>query len=288
MTEICTLCGSALFRKKFSARDFLSAKGGVYPVHECRKCGLLYTAGVENRTSFRYPDSYYSRMADERVPGAQPLKNLYASRLRSLRQFRRGGKILDVGCGDGSFLGALREAGWEAFGTEIHCSVVNAAKRQGLPIFEGELGDIRFPPDHFDFITYFGSFEHVGSPKQELEEVKRVLKKNGLLLISLTDAGSLEAKVFGPHWFGYEVPRHRYNYTRQSLHLLLTKTGLKCLKMESQRNDFITSFSLACSLGLESKYRLLRRPLQWLLRPVKLLTRAFDPGNVIEMVASPQ
>lgn len=286
MSENCILCGESLLHLKFHASDLLAESGASYPVLECRRCGLVRTLRPTSNSGSCYPEDYHRRISG--CGGRQSVNrsDLLATRLRGLRQFKKRGRILDVGCGDGSFLRTLGRAGWEAVGTEIDSGLVSILRKQGLEVFEGELPELKLPHRYFDFITYYGSFEHVSRPMEELEEAKRILSEDGLLLFSLTNAGSVEAKLFGPNWFGFEVPRHRFNYPLRSLQLLLTIKGFQCLRADIQNDYFITTYSLACSLGLRSKYSALERPLNLFLTPFRAANRWFGGGNVIEVIAS--
>ena len=284
--ETCHLCGAPLPGPKFYARDLLADSAATYPVIQCGTCGLIRTSQSELQDPSRhYLAGYHRQIADQRGPQPPATAGAFAGRLRSLQRFKTAGRILDVGCGDGSFLVALREAGWEVWGTEVLASAVEAARGQGLDIREGKLPDLRFPAGHFDFITYFGAFEHVERPLEELAEVKRILKPDGCLLLNLTNAGSLEARLFGPSWFGLEVPRHRFNYPPSTLRRLLARADLICLRADFQHIDFITSFSLAWWLGLGAHYAALRRPLAGLVKVARRLA-LLGRGNVLEVVAS--
>jgi SAM-dependent methyltransferase len=282
----CLLCGNPLPIPMFHARDLLSDSSITYPVSKCGTCGLILTSLPDRRAPSRYPAGYHSRIELQRGPRFQVAGKAFEERLRSIHRFKTHGRILDVGCGDGSFLRALCAAGWEACGTELNAAALCSLRSQGLEVRGGRLPDLKLPSDHFDVITYFGSFEHVESPLEELAEVKRIMKQNGCLLLNLTNAGSLEARLLGSRWFGFEVPRHCFNYTLSTLRLLLASTGLVCLRVDMQHNDFITSFSLACRLGLESHYSFVGRPLSGLLKPIRCMIRLFGQGNVLEVVAS--
>jgi SAM-dependent methyltransferase len=269
----------------FHARDLLSNSSATYPVIKCGTCGLIRTVFPERRDSSFYPTGYHGQIELQRGPRLETGR-AFEERLRSINRFKTHGRILDVGCGDGSFLKALRTEGWEVCGTELNAAVVCSLRGQGLDVREGRLPELKLPSDHFDVITYFGTFEHVERPLEELAEVKRILKTNGCLLLNLTNAGSLEARLFGSKWFGFEAPRHCFNYTLSALRRLLASAGFTCLRADMQHNDFITSFSLACRLGLGSHYSFFSRPLAWLLRPIRCLARLFGQGNVLEVVAS--
>jgi SAM-dependent methyltransferase len=287
-TETCQLCGSPMPMPMpmLYARDLLSDSPATYPVIKCSTCSLMRTLLPERLSFSRYPAEYHRQIALQRDSSVPEAGRSFENRMKSVNRFKRHGRILDVGCGDGAFLKALRTAGWEVCGTEIDGTVVNSLLSQGLDVHEGRLPELKFPSDHFDVITYFGAFEHVEQPLQELAEVRRILKKDGCLLLNLTNAGCLEARLFGSNWFGFEVPRHCFNYTLSALNRLLASADFACLKADAQHNDFITSFSLACRLGLKSYHSALRRPLDRLLMPVWGLARLFGQDNVLEVVAA--
>jgi SAM-dependent methyltransferase len=269
----------------FQARDLLSGSPSTYPVIQCGTCSLICTAQPASEAPTGYAVGYHQTIAQERRSDSLPRKGAFPGRVRSLQRHKAPGRILDVGCGDGAFLLELRRLGWEVCGTEVVAPLVASLRAQGLDVREGSLPDLELPEAHFDVVCYFGSFEHVGRPFEELAAVKRILKKDGCLLINLVDGSSREARFFGPNWFGFEVPRHRFNYTPAALHLLLTKAGLVLLGADIQQSEFITSFSLACHLGLGSRYAAHRLPLAWLARAIRLL-RLFGSGNVLEVVVT--
>jgi SAM-dependent methyltransferase len=280
----CHICGNSPPRFKFHAEDLLRESPESFPIFECPSCGLLSTDFPQDLSNDRYPDDYYRRFDSHAAQGSRT--RLHQERLSNLQRFKSGKRILDVGCGDGSFLTALEEAGWEAVGTEVNAGIVESLRKQGKQVFHGELCAVRFPQNSFDFITYFGSFEHVKSPLQELQQVKRILKQDGLVLFNVTNANSLEAKFFGPNWFGLEVPRHYYNYTLGALSLLLRLKGFRELTVDIRNSDLISSYSLACYLGLRSRFFVLQEPLELISPPYSRALSWFNQGNIIELVAS--
>ena len=81
------------------------------------------------------------------------------------------GKLLDVGCGDGSFVACCRQEGIDAVGIDIRDGV--DFERDKLPYKE----------DEFDIVFMYSLIEHISDPSQLLSEIRRVLVKNGLVII---------------------------------------------------------------------------------------------------------
>jgi SAM-dependent methyltransferase len=67
--------------------------------------------------------------------------------------------------------------------------------------------------------------EHLPNPKETLQEIKRILRKDGLLLITTPNFDSINAKIFKENWFPLEIPRHLYLFTPVTLKKLLNSVG---------------------------------------------------------------
>ncbi len=276
--DTCRLCSRRAFRTKLHAPDLLAADAKRYAVWECVGCGLLATeipAGTD-----RYPFDYYRRFPEDR--GAE---NRSARRLDTLRIFRRRGRALDVGCGTGAFLDALSAAGWKACGTEVNRGAVDRLRNRGHCVTDGMLVDQGFPAGHFDAVSYVGTFEHVPTPREELREVRRILRPGGALILNVTDAGSAEARLLRATWVGYEVPRHCFNYTKQTVTWLLRSEGFEILNREEQWSTFITGYSLANALGLRSRYGRLAPVLERMTPVEQWVSAHLGLGNLLEVTA---
>jgi SAM-dependent methyltransferase len=155
-----------------------------------------------------------------------PDKALRECKGRHPMPWRGEGKLLDVGCGAGGNLKSLQEQGWHVFGIEI--SDVAAAHARDLlhaDIHTGTLGSAPFPPNSFDLVLMSHSLEHLPSPADALCRVHSLLKKDGLLVVSVPNVNSLEYKLFGRWWFHLDPPRHFYHFDRRSLSGILPRQG---------------------------------------------------------------
>jgi SAM-dependent methyltransferase len=156
-----------------------------------------------------------------------------------------GGKILDIGCGDGKGLLKLKEDGWETFGVEISpLASEHARNNLGLNIFTGTVEDAQYEDEFFDIIILNHVLEHLSYPKTTLTEINRILKHEGELIISIPNVNSFEARHFKKYWSAWELPRHLYHFTPSTIRLLLDKTGFEVINIEydNNPNNILSSF----------------------------------------------
>ncbi len=102
------------------------------------------------------------------------------------------GKILEVGCGRGDFIGRFPAApGSEIRGIETNPSAVAQARRKGLPVSLGAAGaPDAGPPGSLDGVCAFQVLEHVPDPRGFLESLVRLLRPGGRLILSVPNADS--------------------------------------------------------------------------------------------------
>jgi SAM-dependent methyltransferase len=189
--------------------------GERFDVLRCTGCGLGQTSPKPADMGPYYGEHYHGGRhgVTERM--------CMARRLRMLRQVAgSGGRLLDFGCGDGGFLHAAEQAGWEAVGVEMNLS---DARRRGLTVVE-RLDDA---DGSFDVITLWHSLEHVHSPRQTLEALTPRLRAGGHIIIAVPNLASLQASIYGRHWFHLDAPRHLSHFTPPALFQLLERQGLK-------------------------------------------------------------
>ena len=157
-----------------------------------------------------------------------PDKTLRELKGRHPLPWRGAGKVLDVGCGAGGNLKALQDQGWEPSGIEI--SEVAAAHARELVtgnIHTGTLESAPFSPQSFDLILMSHSLEHLPSPVDALRRVHRLLKDDGLVVVTVPNADSVEFKLFGRWWFPLDPPRHFYHFDKRSLSGIFAQAGLQ-------------------------------------------------------------
>jgi len=104
-----------------------------------------------------------------------------------------GKRVLDVGCGEGQFLEILGEQGWGTFGIELSkASADIAGTKKGVQqVQTGFFEDYPEGGDLFDLITMWMVLEHVSDPKEVIDKARRLLKNEGVLVLTVPNGKSL-------------------------------------------------------------------------------------------------
>ena len=143
---------------------------------------------------------------------------------RQFRELERGkaGRVLDIGCGDGSFLDDARAMGWQAVGTDFDPTVIEKARARGLEVYQGTIDAV---PGTFDAITLCHVIEHLHDPLATLRTCFERLNPGGFIWIETPSIDALGLKRFGPDWRGLEPPRHLVLFNRRSLEQAVADAG---------------------------------------------------------------
>ena len=234
----CDLCGGQDADILYAGMGWKQAMPDGIALVRCRQCGLMYLSprpGPDEIGAYYPPDYAPFRPAVEDEKWGL-MRWMRQRKLVQRRQWverfsrRQSGDILDVGCATGLFLNEMARAGWRTQGVEPAASAAEYARRRlGLDVFQGTLGQVTWPPESFDVITFWDVLEHTFSPISELRRAASLLKPGGLAAINVPNWHCLDRRLFGPYWIGLDPPRHLYVFTRSTLTALLERAGLSVL-----------------------------------------------------------
>lgn len=237
----CNFCGADDTELVLESGDRLHGIEGAFRLVRCRQCGLIYLTprpGPDEMARY-YPSDYiaYYRAIEDEPSFLRRLDRRYGLHKRCREVIRRAGgpgRLLDVGCATGVFLDGMRQRGWTVRGVEVNAKATQYAReRLGLEVFVGELEEAGYPDASFDVVTLWDVLEHVPDPRRTLGEIARILQSEGLLVLSLPNPDCLEARLFGPYWAGWDVPRHLHIFSLPVLERLLTETGFQIQEISS-------------------------------------------------------
>ncbi len=140
----------------------------------------------------------------------------------------RRGRVLDIGCGSGQFLGRLAALGYECHGTELSEETGRrAAAVPGLRLHVGPLDRDTFSPESFDLISIWHVLEHLPDPDEVIRNCRRWLAPGGHLMIAVPNIASWQAGLFRGAWFHLDPPRHLQHFDPASLRAILREAGFR-------------------------------------------------------------
>jgi SAM-dependent methyltransferase len=238
----CIVCGPTRASVVVQGPDRSGAVSGRFSLLKCQKCGLVFLWPLPSKEALSsfygkdYPEHQLPELESKTVPWvfSRFFRNLGLNRLCRLAIRFSGsseGRLLDIGAATGLFLAQMRKWGkWDLFGIEPHPRPARYARDVlGLKVFSGTFQDQFFPDEFFQVITLWNVFEHLPDPIESLKKINRLLSPSGILILSLPYLESLEARLFGKYWAGWEVPRHLYLFPWQTLTRLLEENGFEVL-----------------------------------------------------------
>lgn len=239
------------------ARDELHQLPGLFRLVSCRRCRLmrLDPRPTAEALAQYYPGDYAPHQASEGLPVASSPN--WRARVRKMLDSRssdvpsmKPGVLLEVGCGNGSFLAQMKAKGWEVEGIEASPHAVEMARQRQLDVRLESAESIELTRS-YDLIVAFMAIEHLHDPLSVLRRLRDAVSPDGRLVVSVPDAGSWEFRLFRSHWYALQLPTHLYHFTPKSLRALLERAGWLVEREFHQR----TMANVFASLGIALRAR---------------------------------
>lgn len=144
------------------------------------------------------------------------------------------GTLLDFGCGTGDFLVEAKKKGWATTGFEPNSAARSRAISKGLSLTE----DVSSVTENsLDVITLWHVLEHVYDVDHHLNLFSRLLKPDGILVIAVPNFRSFDAKIYEEYWAAYDVPRHLWHFSRNSVSKLASQSNMRVVKEYPMKFD---------------------------------------------------
>ncbi len=212
----------------------------------CRNCHVMFAhpQPSDEELDGIYDESYFDEWGAH--DGANSLRQMkersFELLLGTARRVRPARSVLDIGCGLGHGIDAARRMGMAAYGTEFNEAAVAAINERhpGAAVLGG-VADVS--AGRFELITVLEVLEHVRDPIAFLAEIRPRLDEEGLLAITVPDAGSSRAKKLGHRW--YHIHRaHLWYFDKVSLRQTLERAGYELVLLTTARKVFTPRYVL--------------------------------------------
>jgi SAM-dependent methyltransferase len=212
----CILCGCS---------TQVIGEYGTYKACKCFQCGLISTDRIPEKKelldlySDRYYESYYNGIGYEHAY-ERYLKKGFRRKIKLIRRLFPSSdiRILEVGCGPGYFLRALKEKGYRNItGYEISEKAIAKAAEIGIDL---EKKDILTAGDEnlkYDLVISWATIEHTVDPVQYMNALMKYVRQGGYLLLDTGITGTFFDNRFKGLTPWFYPPEHLYVFTRKAL-----------------------------------------------------------------------
>jgi ubiquinone/menaquinone biosynthesis C-methylase UbiE len=239
--------------------DFLYQKGG-WTIVRCRNCGFVYTnpiptkrglerfysSGIKvdwgNKQNVHLMKDFSSRSVKKKFMQMKPIKSpigrIWVRQARLIRWNKylpQGGRFLDVGCAQGHLvIAAKSRKKWDCMGVDIQTHKLRHARvlDPDATICSAAVDELGFKDETFDVVTMTHLLEHTFDPCSVLLELSRILRTNGVLVVTVPNVAHPVSRLMGKRWRRVNPPVHLWYFSPQTLERLVEKAGMKTIHME--------------------------------------------------------
>ncbi len=228
----CPSCFGSNLKDLIETKDYFLTNE-LYSISECNNCKLLITNPQPDSSEIgRYykSENYVSHKAKPKSVTDHAYmvarKFSIASKLKIINGYHHNHTILDFGCGNGDFLSACKNKGWSTVGFEPSDDARKIAEKKLNQNIFSKVEELT-NRGLFSIITLWHVLEHIPDLHETIANLRNLVSNNGKIIFALPNHESYDAKYYNRYWAAYDVPRHLYHFSRNSMNYLMSKNGLK-------------------------------------------------------------
>lgn len=210
---------------------------------ECSNCGSIQILEVPEDIDQYYPPYYMSFNQEVEVLKRKSFFKRMIKNMRMKRKYKQStgskldylrpvnlmpdARILDIGCGKGALICSLFNLGFERI-TGVDKFIKEEIDHGfGVKVLKKSLPELE--TNVYDLLIMHHVLEHVDDQIEELTQCNRLLKKNGVLLITIPILGEAW-DIYKENWVQFDAPRHFVLHTLKSMNILAEKTGFRIVE----------------------------------------------------------
>jgi len=231
----CLLCGTPGRPLHQNLTDRVFGVPGDWHLVQCADthCGLIWLDPIplEADISAAYRN-YYTHGAPGRRGFAATLLNGLLGLSRAQRRVNEfyladvmPGRLLEIGFGAGERMARMAALGWSVMGQEVDPVALDHARQKGFDVQLGPLPGLQLDAGQYDAIVGSHVIEHLHDPVGTLRECKRLLRRNGRIIMITPNTASYGYREFRQHWIGLDPPRHIHLFNPFNMACLARLSG---------------------------------------------------------------
>lgn len=228
----CRVCGYEGETEHIIVKEMMNGTGEEFAYFRCEHCGCLQICNVPESLEKYYSGDYYSFLPPENdIPKTKEKNNI---------------RVLDVGCGSGSWLCEMASIGYSQLEGCDPFIEKDITYQNGVKIYKRT---IHMMEGIYDMIFMNDSFEHVTDPGEVMAKLCKLLAPGGTIIMKLPVFPNIAYDLLGTNWYQLDAPRHIILHTKKSLEYLAEKYGLQIIKREYDSTMGQIVISYLYSLG---------------------------------------
>jgi len=238
----CPICKHDGFTNYLQCKDHMLTKE-VFTINRCTNCHFLFTNPRPDKHTLPsyYKSSEYISHTDQSTNLISIIYKLVRvftlkQKFKLLTTLTNGQSILDFGCGTGDLLKECQKHHWDTHGFEPDSEARKIAQKKIDRDIFFELPQLE-RLRNISIVTLWHVLEHISDLNQTIASLKKVLAENGKLLIAVPNSTSYDANQYKEFWAAYDVPRHLYHFTQDSMQKLMQNHELKILNTIPMKLD---------------------------------------------------
>ncbi len=212
---VCPICGCNS-GGAVGAVDY----GQSYVLYKCGECGVIFKdiatfsrVAIQDVQEGIYTQQYMQSMRHNKRQWERFAKD----RLDIILNYKKKGRLLEIGCAAGHFLDLASKNGFDVTGIDASLLLVNEAKKRDLNVKCGRIEDDLLPKRHFDIIVMFHLIEHIDNLCSFIANMRGLLRNDGVIIVITPNADSCTDKIFGWKHPKYTIEDHLYCFSPQSI-----------------------------------------------------------------------
>lgn len=221
----CPACNDAAEPRRLGEKN-------SHSLFECLRCRAVFPRPSPARAE---TEALYERYYEQaRFAAAPPAMSSLERLVEYADGFRKTGRWLDVGYGEGALLAVAKRRGWNCYGVEVSERVLEYGRGQGWVVTSEPEADRRFVAGDFDVVTMIELLEHVSVPARFLKDAAFWLRPGGLLYVTTPNIRGLNGRTLGISWSVVSPPEHVVLWTVPALRAAVEGAGFRVFRMRTE------------------------------------------------------
>ncbi len=242
--DSCPVCNGSVFEFLTSCVDY-TVSHETFQIIKCKNCDFTLTSprpSNENLGRYYQSNSYisHSNKASSLVDNVYLIARNFTLRwkINLLKKYcltQNEIHLLDYGCGTGEFLKSCKDAGFKIDGVEPSANArLKSSETNQIKIQESIEG---IENQKFNIITLWHVLEHIPNFEKIIQELKITLSNDGVMFIAVPNHKSFDALHYSENWAGFDVPRHLWHFSSDTIKKIITKNQLTLVDICGMKLD---------------------------------------------------